>query len=67
MANLVPDAPNNYLQIIHPALPQSIKRLTLHNLRVGSTLLDLDFERSGTTTACRVSNKRGSLRVIIEA
>lgn len=67
MANLVPDAPNNYLQIIHPALPQSIKRLTLHNLRVGSTLLDLDFERSGATTACRVSNKRGSLRVIIEA
>jgi hypothetical protein len=48
-------------------LPQSIKRLTLHNLRVGSTLLDLDFERSGTTTACRVSNKRGSLQVIIEA
>jgi glycogen debranching enzyme len=67
MANLVPDAPNNCLRIFHPALPQSLGRLKLHNLRVGSTLLDLDFERSGTTTACRVSNKRGSLRVVIEA
>jgi glycogen debranching enzyme len=67
MANLVPDAPNNCLKIVHPALPQAIGCLTLHNLRVGSTLLDLDFERSGATTACRVSNKRGSLRIIIEA
>jgi glycogen debranching enzyme len=67
MANLVPDAPNNCIRIVHPALPQSIKRLTLHNLRVGSTLLDLDFERFGATTACRVSKKQGSARVVIEA
>jgi len=34
---------------------------------VGPTLLDLEFERSGSTTACRVANKRGNLRVVIEA
>ncbi|MBW4575724.1 MAG: amylo-alpha-1,6-glucosidase [Aphanothece sp. CMT-3BRIN-NPC111] len=67
MINLVPDAPNNYLRIIDPALPESINRLSLHNLRVGSTLLDLEFERSGNTTACRVAKKRGNLRVVIEA
>lgn len=67
MANLVPDAPGNCLRIIDPALPESINRLTLHNLRVGPTLLDLEFERSGSTTACRVANKRGNLRVVIEA
>ena len=67
MVNLVPDAPNNTLRILDPALPDSINFLSLHNLRVGQTLLDLEFERSGSTTACRVSKKRGNLRVIIEA
>ena len=67
MANLVPDIPSNCLRIIDPALPDSLNHLSLHNLRVGTTLLDLEFERSGATTACRVANKRGNLRVIIEA
>jgi len=67
MVNLVPDARNNCLRIIDPALPASINRLSLHNLRIGPTLLDLEFERSGTTTACRVAKKRGNLRVVIEA
>ncbi|MBD2185277.1 amylo-alpha-1,6-glucosidase [Planktothrix sp. FACHB-1355] len=65
--DLVPDAPNNYLRIIDPALPESIESLSLHNLRVGGTLLDLEFERTGNTTSCRVAKKRGNLRVVIEA
>ncbi|MGB5962517.1 MAG: amylo-alpha-1,6-glucosidase [Coleofasciculaceae cyanobacterium] len=67
MVNLVPDARNNCLRIIDPALPPTINRLSLHNLRIGPTLLDLEFERSGSTTACRVAKKRGNLRVVIEA
>lgn len=67
MVNLVPDAPNNCLRIIEPTLPDSLNQLSLHNLRVGPTLLDLEFERSGSTTACRVAKKRGNLRVVIEA
>lgn len=67
MVNLVPDAPSNTLRIIDPALPPSINYLSLHNLRVGPTLLDLEFERSNGATACRVSKKRGNLRVVIEA
>jgi len=67
MLNLVPDAPGNHLRIIDPALPESINHLSLQNLRVGSTLLDLEFERVGNTTACRVVKKRGNLRVVIEA
>lgn len=67
MVNLVPDASSNYLRIIDPALPESINRLSLKNLRVGATLLDLEFERSGTTTSCGVVKKRGNLRVVIEA
>jgi glycogen debranching enzyme len=67
IVNLVPDAPGNYLRIIDPALPESINFLALRNLRVGPTLLDLEFERSGSSTSCRVSKKRGNLRVVIEA
>jgi glycogen debranching enzyme len=74
MVNLVPDAPGNHLRIIDPALPDSIQQLFLKNLRVGSTLLDLDFVREPSSladnlgaTACRVTNKRGNLRVVIEA
>jgi len=53
--NLVPEAGSNRVRIIEP------------NLKVGSTLLDLEFERSGNTTACRVAKKRGNLKVVIEA
>ncbi len=75
MVNLVPDAPSNYLRIIDPALPASIQQLTFKNLRVGSTLIDLEFAREQNvqsdefqaTTSCRVLKKRGNLRVTIEA
>ncbi|WP_448601833.1 amylo-alpha-1,6-glucosidase [Thermoleptolyngbya sp.] len=67
MANLVPDAPNNCLRILDPALPDTMHHLSLHNLRIGQTLLDLEFERVGSATACRVVKKRGNLRVVIEA
>ncbi|MGF1590843.1 MAG: glycogen debranching N-terminal domain-containing protein [Pleurocapsa sp.] len=65
--NLVPDAANNCVRVIEPVLPESLNRLSLHNLKVGSTILDLEFERLGNTTACRVARKRGNLRVVFEA
>ena len=65
--NLVPDAANNRVRVIEPVLPDDLNCLSLHNLRVGSTILDLEFERSGNTTACRVAKKRGNLKVVFEA
>ncbi|MBE9177837.1 amylo-alpha-1,6-glucosidase [Oculatella sp. LEGE 06141] len=74
MINLVPDAPNNHLRVIDPALPESINRLSIQNLRVGTTLLDLEFVRGQSTegnfsspASCQVVRKRGNLRVVIEA
>jgi len=74
MINLVPDAPGNRVRVIDPALPDSIRQLSLKNLRVGGTLLDLEFLREEGAlaeglgaTACRVTKKRGNLRVVIEA
>jgi glycogen debranching enzyme len=65
--NIVPDAANNCVRVIHPVLPESINCLSLKDLRVGSTVIDLEFERSGGTTACRVAKKRGNLKVVFEA
>lgn len=67
MVNLVPDAPGNCLYIVQPTLPDSVKYLSLQNLKIGQTLLDLEFERANHATACRVVRKRGNLRVVIEA
>jgi glycogen debranching enzyme len=67
MLNLVPDAPENCLRILDPKLPEFLDRLSVRNLRIGSTVLDLEFERTGDTTACRVAKKRGNLRVVIES
>jgi glycogen debranching enzyme len=66
MLNLVPDAPGNHLRIIEPALLESINHLSIKNLKVGQTVMDLEFERSDNTTACRVTKKRGNLRIVIE-
>lgn len=66
MLNLVPDAPGNHLRIIEPALLESMNHLSIRNLKVGQTVMDLEFERSGATTACRVTKKRGNLRIVIE-
>ena len=67
MMNLVPDAQGNYLRVIDPTLLPSINQLSIHNLRIGKTYLNLEFERSNGTVACRVTKKRGNLRVVIEA
>ncbi len=67
MINIVPDATSNCLRAIDPVLPESIHSLSLQNLTVGPTILDLEFESSGGTTACRVAKKRGNLRVVFEA
>jgi glycogen debranching enzyme len=77
MVNLVPNIESNQLRIIDPALPQSIHQLSIKNLRVGSTVLDVEFIREKTpameqtfstaATSCRVIRKRGNLRVLIEA
>jgi glycogen debranching enzyme len=76
MVNLVPNIESNQVRIVDPTLPASIHQLSIRNLRVGSTVLDVEFvrEKAGEfnpdpvgTTSCRVTRKRGNLRVMIEA
>jgi glycogen debranching enzyme len=77
MINLVPNMESNQVRIIDPALPVCLHHLSVRNLRVGSTVLDVEFVREDMpdsyhgesigTTSCRVTRKRGNLRVMIEA
>ncbi|MDJ1183691.1 amylo-alpha-1,6-glucosidase [Roseofilum casamattae] len=67
IVNLVPDTPGNCLRIVNPMLPSSVKYLSLKNLKIGNTFLDLEFEQANGATACRVVRKEGRLRVVIEA
>ncbi|WP_346292810.1 amylo-alpha-1,6-glucosidase [Sphaerothrix gracilis] len=66
MLHLIPNAPSNSLRIVDPVLPDFLQKLAVRNLKIGSTVLDLEFERSNGSTACRVVRKRGNLRVVIE-
>jgi glycogen debranching enzyme len=70
IVNFVPNAPDNQLRIIDPVLPKSINHLSIRNLRVGQTILDLEFARAGgrvgDTITCRVNKRQDNLRVIIE-
>ncbi len=66
MVNLEPDAHNNTLTISQPTLPDLINKLTVSNLQIGSTVLDLELERTGKTTTCKVVNKNGNLTVKLE-
>jgi len=67
MLNLVPDTPQNRLHIIDPQLPDWLNSVTIQNLHVGSSVLNLKFFRSGVRTICEVMEKRGNIRVMIES
>lgn len=67
MVNLEPDAPGNNLHIFKPTLPNFINQLLVRNLRIGSTVLDLQLERADTTTTCKVVKNSGNLTVVIES
>ena len=64
---LEPEAPAGRLRIHNPRLPPRLRRLTLKDMRVGSSLVSLRFTLSGGRTHTDVLDLRGgSLRVAIE-
>jgi glycogen debranching enzyme len=58
------DGTRGEVVIAHPALPESINRLILGNLRVGDSRLDLLVERHGEHVGTRVLRKEGPVRVL---
>ncbi|MCM1981877.1 amylo-alpha-1,6-glucosidase [Lyngbya confervoides] len=65
MLNPVPDAAQQRLTLIHPALPATLTSLFVGNLSVGSAQVDLLLTRQGSHTHCEVVRRSGDLRVEI--
>jgi glycogen debranching enzyme len=54
-----PSAPRKELNIVNPALPPFLNQLSIRNLRVGGSRVDLDFSRRGDRTFCNVVDIQG--------
>jgi glycogen debranching enzyme len=64
---LVPEAFERRLRIVRPILPDFVRRVELHGLRVGDALADLRFECIGETrTAVEVLKIEGDLEVLVQ-
>lgn len=61
---LVPKAPKNELWIIRPELPAWLRSVTIEQLPVGSSLVDLRYQRQGDHTFTEVLRTQGNPRVV---
>lgn len=63
---LIPDAPNHAIHVFQPMLPPWLDVVTLNNLRIGDSTVDLQFLQNNGITTVRVLKKRGLVKVLIE-
>jgi glycogen debranching enzyme len=63
---IAPDALNNRLIINKPHLPSWLDNVQFNNVKVSSTLTDLNFRRVEEETLVNVSKKSGDINVLIE-
>ncbi len=64
MLGLVPQAPRNELWIVRPELPSWLRSVTIERLQVGSSFVDLRYQRQGDHTFTEVLRIEGNLRVV---
>ena len=63
---LEPDATENTLRIVRPALPDWLEEVSVRGLRVGEATVDLLFRRSHGETSVVVLGQHGPLHVLVE-
>lgn len=59
-----PSAPRKELNIINPVLPDWLDHLHIRHLRIGKSLVGLDFTRRGERTFCNVVDVEGDKLVV---
>jgi glycogen debranching enzyme len=64
MLGLVPDAPRDELFIVRPELPEWLRSVTIERLRIGTSLVDLRYQRQADHTLTEILRISGSLRVV---
>ncbi|HWO74141.1 MAG TPA: amylo-alpha-1,6-glucosidase, partial [Dehalococcoidia bacterium] len=57
LLGIQPDAAERQLKIVRPHLPSNINRLRISGMRVGPSLVDLDFQRKGRAVSMTVRRK----------
>lgn len=65
MLNIEPDAQSNKLRILNPAIPDWLDSLKIQNVRIGNSVVDLEFNKSNSGLVIAVPEKHGRLDVII--
>ena len=66
MLGLKADAVNNQLTVDKPMLPPYLNNVSLSNIRVGKSSVDLRFVRTATGTKCEIIKKIGPVAVSIK-
>ncbi|MGH9474923.1 MAG: amylo-alpha-1,6-glucosidase [Terriglobales bacterium] len=56
---LRPNAGRHELRVVNPLLPDWLSWLRIHHLRIGDTLVSLEFNRRGARTFCNVLDTQG--------
>jgi glycogen debranching enzyme len=64
LLGLVPNAPANELWVIRPQLPDWLRSVAIQNFRIGSSSVELRYEREGDHTLTDVVRTTGELRVV---
>ena len=62
---LTPDARNNRLELVRPALPEWLSSLRVRNLRVGDALVDLAFKGEPGSISVEVLRRIGDIDVVV--
>jgi glycogen debranching enzyme len=65
MLGMTIDAPGRQIRFAYPALPPSLQRLWIRNLRIGGASVDLVFERTAADVNIELLGRKGEIELII--
>ncbi len=63
LLGIEPDAPKNKLKIVDPVLPLWLNEVKMEGLKVGRSVLDIEFFRKDDTIKYKVTKKQGDIKV----
>ena len=61
-----PDALNHRLTLMNPYLPTWLSHVRIKSLRIGDSLIGLEFQPKVHTTLVDIEKKRGDVKVTVE-
>jgi glycogen debranching enzyme len=65
MLGLRIDAPHKQIRFTRPYLPESVKEMQIHHLRVGDAIIDIALDRSARDVAIELLRHEGDVEVLV--